>query len=83
MLRRKEQQLAEAMEAVLGLSLTAVAQPTGTPEGSGPFNAGPPPMPPVTPGQRFDLAATFVNRSDVEVREVRISIESAEPYACA
>lgn len=82
-LRRKEQQLAEAMEAVLGISLTAVAQPTGTPEGSGPFNAGPPPMPPVTPGQRFDVAATFVNRSDAGVREVRISLESAEQWPAA
>ena len=82
-LRRKEQQIEDAMDAVLGISLTAVAQPAGTPESAGPFNAGPPPMSPVTPGQRFDVVATFVNRSEAEVRDVRVALESAEQWPAA
>jgi LmbE family N-acetylglucosaminyl deacetylase len=75
-LRAKERQLADAIDAVLGVTLTAVAQPSGTPEATGPFNAGPPPMPPVTPGQRFDVVATFASRGAAEVRDVRIALES-------
>jgi LmbE family N-acetylglucosaminyl deacetylase len=75
-LRAKERQLADALDAVLGVTLTAVAQPAGTPEATGPFNAVPPPMPALTPGQRFEVVATFVNRSGVEVRDVRIALES-------
>jgi LmbE family N-acetylglucosaminyl deacetylase len=58
----KEQQVAEAIHAALGLSLTAIAQPAGTPEATGPFNAGPPAMAPVVPGQVFEVRTTFVAR---------------------
>jgi LmbE family N-acetylglucosaminyl deacetylase len=79
-LRAKERQATEALDAVLGIALTAVAQPAGTPEPAGPFNPGPAAMPPVTPGQRFDVNVTFVNRSSVEVRDVRIVLESPERW---
>jgi LmbE family N-acetylglucosaminyl deacetylase len=79
-LRAKERQAIEALDAVLGIALTAVAQPTGTPEPTGPFNPGPAAMPPVVPGQRFDVNVTFVNRSGVDVRDVRISLDSAERW---
>jgi LmbE family N-acetylglucosaminyl deacetylase len=79
-LRAKERQATEALDAVLGIALTAVAQPAGTPEPAGPFNPGPAAMPPVTPGQRFDVNVTFVNRSSVEVRDVRIALESPERW---
>lgn len=80
MLRAKERQATEALDAVLGIALTAVAQPAGTPEPTGPFNPGPAAMPPVVPGQRFDVNVTFVNRSGVDVREVRISLDSPERW---
>ena len=80
LLRAKERQLTEALDAVLGISLTAVAQPAGTPEPAGPFNPGPVAMPPVTPGQRFDVNVTFVNRSSVAVRDVRVALESPERW---
>ena len=60
------------------IALTAVAQPAGAQAPAGPFNPGPAAMLPVTPGQRFDVNVTFVNRSSVEVRDVRIALESAE-----
>ena len=80
MLRAKERQATEALDAVLGIALTAVAQPAGTPEPAGPFNPGPAAMPPVVPGQRFDVNVTFVNRSGVDVRDVRISLDSPERW---
>jgi LmbE family N-acetylglucosaminyl deacetylase len=79
-LRAKERQATEALDAVLGIALTAVAQPAGTQAPAGPFNPGPAAMPPVTPGQRFDVNVTFVNRSSVEVRDVRIALESPERW---
>ncbi len=79
-LRAKERQIADAIDAVLGVTLTAVAQPSGTPEATGPFNAGPPPMPPVTPGQRFEVVATFASRGAAEVRDVRIALESGAAW---
>jgi LmbE family N-acetylglucosaminyl deacetylase len=79
-LRAKERQATEALDAVLGIALTAVAQPAGTQTPAGPFNPGPAAMPPVTPGQRFDVNVTFINRSSVAVREVRLALESAERW---
>jgi LmbE family N-acetylglucosaminyl deacetylase len=80
MLRAKERQATEALDAVLGIALSAVAQPAGTPEPTGPFNPGPAAMPPVVPGQRFAVNVTFVNRSSVDVRDVRVSLESVEGW---
>ena len=79
-LRAKERQTIEALDAVLGIALTAVAQPAGAQAVAGPFNPGPAAMPPVTPGQRFDVNVTFVNRSSHVLRDVRLSLESAERW---
>ena len=76
LLRTKERQIAEAMHAVLGIVLTAVAQPVGTPESAGPFGGGPPPMAPVVPGQSFEIRTTFANRSAVPVERVQVTVES-------
>ncbi len=70
----KEQQIADAMHAVLGVRLTAIAQPAGTPEATGPFGAGPPAMPPVVPGQTFEVRASFVNRGHNEVGGATIRV---------
>jgi LmbE family N-acetylglucosaminyl deacetylase len=71
----KEQQLADAINAALGISLTAVAQPSGTPEATGPFSAGPPAMGPVVPGQRFEVRTEFVNRSRMSLGNVQIIVQ--------
>ena len=72
----KERQISDAIHAALGISLTAIAQPAGTPESTGPFNAGPPAMPAVVPGQTFEVRTVFVNRGRVEVTRPRVDIES-------
>jgi LmbE family N-acetylglucosaminyl deacetylase len=72
----KERQIADAIHAVLAISLTATAQPAGTPESSGPFNAGPPAMAAVVPGQTFEVRTVFANRSRLEIENVRTTIES-------
>lgn len=74
----KERQISDAIHAALGISLTAIAQPAGTPESTGPFNAGPPAMPAVVPGQTFEVRTVFVNRGRVEVTRPRVDIESKD-----
>jgi LmbE family N-acetylglucosaminyl deacetylase len=76
-LETKEQQIADAIHAALGVSLTATAQPAGTPEATGPFNPGPPAMPAVVPGQTFEVRTVFTNRSRLEIRLARAAVESA------
>ena len=72
----KEQQIADAIQAALGISLTAIAQPAGSPEATGPFNAGPPAMPPVVPGQAFEVRTVFANRGRMSIGNVAVRIES-------
>ena len=74
-LETKERQIADAINAALGVSLVAVAQPTDTPEATGPFSPGPPAMGPVVPGQIFEVRTTFANRSPIELTDVRLSVE--------
>jgi hypothetical protein len=57
----KEAQIAEAMHAVLGVRLEAVAQPAGAAAPNGPFSVLPA-MPPVVPGQTFTVRTTFAAR---------------------
>ena len=80
-LEAERRQVEEAIHAALGVALTGVAQPAGTPESSGPFAAGPPPMAPVVPGATFDVRVTFVNRSDVPLQDVRLQVEGGEATA--
>ena len=58
----KERQIADAMHAVLGVRLEAVAQPAGAAAPSGPFSPLPV-MPPVVPGQTFTVRTTFAARA--------------------
>jgi LmbE family N-acetylglucosaminyl deacetylase len=71
----KERQIADAVHACLGISLTAISQPAGTPEATGPFNPGPVAMTPVTPGQTFDVRTVFIDRSPVEATAVRVTLQ--------
>ena len=70
----KKRQIAEAIHAALGVSLTGMAQPDGSSQ-AGPFGAGGVPMPPVVPGQPFTVRATFVNPSSIELTRVHIFLE--------
>jgi hypothetical protein len=72
----KAQQIAEAMHACLGIHLSAVAQPAGTPESSGPFSPGPPGMAAVIPGQTFEVRTAFVIRAGMPIVPRRIALES-------
>lgn len=77
-LELKAQQLTDAIHAVLGIGLTAVAQKAGTPETTGPFAAGPPPMGPVTPGQRFEVRVAFTNRGSLPARSVTLALADSD-----
>ncbi len=83
MLDVKGRQIGEAMHAAMGISLTAVAQPAGTPEAAGPFTAGPPPMPAVVPGQAFEVRATFTNRGRVPAGKVTVRLDARERWQLA
>jgi len=78
MLRVKEQQFMDAINTALGMELSAVAQPTGTEEPTGPFAAfaPPPAMGPAVRGQQFDVRAILTNRSDVTVSSPQIALDS-------
>jgi LmbE family N-acetylglucosaminyl deacetylase len=70
----KRRQIVEAIHAALGISLTAFAQPEAASQ-TGAFGVEAVPMPPVVPGQRFNVRATFVNPSSIEARGVHIFLE--------
>jgi hypothetical protein len=77
LLATKEEQLQDAISAALGVSFTAMAQPAGMAEPAGPFAAfaRPAAMPPVVPGQTFEVRTTFANRSAIDVKSVRVQFE--------
>ena len=79
----KEEQFMDAINTALGMQLTAVAQPAGLPEPSGPMAAfaPPPAMGPVVPGQRFEVRATLTNRSRTPVTSPRIALDPSSAAA--
>ena len=66
MLRIKEQQFVDALVAALGVEVSAIAVPSGTPEPSGPFAAFAPAavMGPIVAGQAFDVRLQASVRGD-------------------
>jgi LmbE family N-acetylglucosaminyl deacetylase len=68
-LKLKEQQFADAINTALGIDFTAVAQPAGLqdPTGPGAAFAAPPTMTAVVPEQSFDVKLRFTNRGSVDV----------------
>jgi LmbE family N-acetylglucosaminyl deacetylase len=86
-LKVKEQQFADAINTALGIDFTAVAQPSGVPEPTGPLAAfaPPPTMTPVVPGQTFDVRLRLTNRgsADIEVASVEVAGTSAAPSTAA
>jgi len=77
-LEAKGRQIEDAIHAALGLRLTAVAQPVGTPVAAGPFGGPLAVMEPVVPGQRFDVRATFVNPSSLRVSGVQLAVDATD-----
>ena len=67
-LRIKEQQFMDAINAALGIQLSAIAQPasTGQRDNPSPF-AAPTTMGAVVPGQGFEIRAVLTNRGRVEI----------------
>ena len=65
----KERQFQDAINSALGMELTAVAQPAGMPEPTGPGAAFAPPalMAAPVPGQRFEVRARLANRGGITV----------------
>jgi LmbE family N-acetylglucosaminyl deacetylase len=62
----KERQIADAMHAVLGVRLEAVAQQAGAAAQTGPFSALAE-MPPVVPGESFTVRTTFAARAQANL----------------
>lgn len=65
----KERQFQDAINSALGMELTAVAQPAGVPEPTGPGAAFAPPalMAAPVPGQMFEVRARLANRGGIAV----------------
>jgi LmbE family N-acetylglucosaminyl deacetylase len=79
-LQQKEQQFADAINTALGIDLTAIAQPAGAiePTGPGAAFAPPPTMEPVVPGQSFDVKMRFTNRGSVDVEVTHADVTHGE-----
>lgn len=75
-LRVKEQQFVDAINVAIGVDLSAIAQPGGVEEASGPLAgfASPPTMGPVVPGQSFEVRTVLTNRSRVALDAPRIEL---------
>ncbi len=65
----KEQQFQDAINSAMGMELTAMAQPAGVPEPTGPGAAFAPPalLAAPVPGQTFEVRARLANRGGVPV----------------
>ncbi len=75
-LQVKEQQFQEAINRALGVELSAIAQPAGLSEPTGPLAQFAPPvtMAAPVPGQTFEIRARFTNRGGLETRLETITI---------
>ncbi len=73
----KERQFQDAINSAMGMELSAVAQPAGVPEPTGPGAAFAPPalMAAPVPGQTFEVRARLANRGGVAAAMETLSIE--------
>jgi LmbE family N-acetylglucosaminyl deacetylase len=85
LLRIKERQFMEAINAALGLELTAVAQPPDTAEPTGPFAAfaPPPTLAAPVPGQGFEVVTRLANRGALEIAPTEVAIEAGAGWTVA
>jgi LmbE family N-acetylglucosaminyl deacetylase len=75
-LKIKEAQFQEAINTALAIDLTAMAQPAGVPEPTGPFAqfAPPPAMAAPVPGQTFEVRVRATNRGRIEIVPTEIAL---------
>lgn len=68
-LRIKETQFEDAINEAMGMELTALAQPAGVPEPTGPMAAfaAPPSMTAPVPGQTFEVRTRWANRGGIPI----------------
>ena len=85
LIRIKERQFTDAINAALGLELSALAQPVDTPEPTGPFAAfaPPPTLAAPVPGQSFEVVARLVNRGGVDINVSDLSIDAGRGWTIA
>jgi hypothetical protein len=76
LLKIKEQQFVDAIDTALGVEFTAIAQPQGLAEPSGPMAAfaPAPTMDPVVPGQTFDVKVRFTNHGSPAVTSLALGV---------
>jgi LmbE family N-acetylglucosaminyl deacetylase len=77
-LKTKEEQFQDAINAALAVEAVGLAQPSGVAEPTGPFAlfAPPPVMGPVVPGQTFDVRLSLSNRGKVAIRPVKLAVDA-------
>lgn len=82
-LQRKVEQFQHAINTALGLDLTAVAQPAGVADPTGPFAmfAPPPVMGPVVPGQAFEVRVSLSNRGSVSIVPESVRLHTERGWA--
>src|SRR5262249_8800603 len=73
----KEQQFVDAINTALGIDFTAIAEPAGSAQPTGPGAAFAPPitMGPVVPDQMFTLKVRFTNRGSESVGFPAFSVD--------
>ncbi len=78
----KERQFQDAINSAMGMELSAVAQPAGVPEPTGPGAAFAPPalMAAPVPGQTFEVRARLANRGGVAAAMETFSIEGDQGW---
>jgi hypothetical protein len=79
LLQLKAQQCADAINTALGIDFTAIAQPAGTVDASGPAAPFAPvlTMDPVVPGESFDVKMRFTNRGSARVEVAALDVAGA------
>jgi LmbE family N-acetylglucosaminyl deacetylase len=84
-LRRKEAQFVDAINSAMGVSLSAVAQPSGVAEPTGPGAgfAPPPVMGAVVPGDRFDVRVAFASRGTAKVTLDSMTLDAPRGWTAA
>jgi LmbE family N-acetylglucosaminyl deacetylase len=77
LLEVKERQFQDAINSAMGMELTAIAQPAGLPEPTGPGAAFAPPalMAAPVPGQTFEVRARLANRGGLTAADAAIRLE--------
>jgi LmbE family N-acetylglucosaminyl deacetylase len=78
LLRIKERQFQDAINSALGLELSALAQPAGIAEPTGPGAAFAPPalMAAPVPGQSFEVRARLANRGGIPIALAGVRLEA-------